>query len=425
MNSNDVLRVFLVTNRFAPSKGGIERQCGLLAHAFVERGMKVTVLTDRFRPDLRKFEQIDGINVRRVWSLWTMRKPLGLATRILLRERAKSGPTSSAWGNTPAHRNQGLPMKLRLRRILSYRIPMYTLCLSVLIVLIRRRKEYDVIQVFQTNLLAVAAVIAGRITGKPVIARDAVSGGMDELTEFLFPRSISSMVARNCTFISLSRHIEQDLLGRGIPPTRVVRIPNSVQLPQILSEAEPKPNTVLFVGNVSGDFRQKGLDILFKAWKIVISEIPESRLTVVGGGDFASFETLAAEDGIRDSVDFAGLQENIGPWYEKAGMFVLPSRYEGMSNALLEAMSFGKACVVTNISGSDDLIEHEMNGLKVSSEEPEGLAGAIIELFKNPAKAKTLGRNARASVENHNAPSRIAEQYAAIYRKVVDDGVSR
>ena len=420
MNDKDTFRVFLVTNRFAPSKGGIERQCGLLAQAFMKRGIGVTVLTDRYTMGLPAFERIDGIPVRRVWSLWTLRRPFEWIITSLLKERSKVGSSGSVEGSAPSHRYHRQPLKRRLLRLFSYKLPMYTLCLSTFVALVRRRYEYDVIQVFQTNFLAVAAVLAGRITGKPVVARDAVSEGMDELTEFLFPKTISSLVARNCTFIALSRHIEKDLLGRGIPASRIDRIPNSVELHSTLSKTVAPANSVLFVGNVSGDFRQKGLDVLLKAWKYVAAEVAGSRLTIIGGGDFRSFQGLADAELVGASVDFAGLKNNVGEWYEKSGIFVLPSRYEGMSNALLEAMSYGKACVVTNISGSDDLIEDGLNGLKVPAENPDELARAILSLMRNPKRARELGKKARATVETLHTPAKIAERYAAVYRRLLD-----
>jgi glycosyltransferase involved in cell wall biosynthesis len=423
MNERDTFRVFLVTNRFEPSRGGIERQSRLLAQAFRKRGIGVTVLTDRFTMRLPAFEDIDGIPVRRVWSLWTLRRPFEGIIKALLIGKSEGGTGGSVDGNAPSHRYREQPLKRRLLRFFSYKLPMYSLCMSVFVALVRRRNEYDIIQVFQTNLLAFAAVLAGRIAGKPVVARDAVSGGMDELTEFLFPKTTSSTIAGSCTFIALSRHIEKDLVNRGIPALRIVRIPNSVELRAMSPPSNASITSVLFVGNVSGDFRQKGLDILLKAWKRVIREVPGSHLTIIGGGDFSTFRSLAETDQIGGTIQFAGLQENAGEWYKRCGIFVLPSRYEGMSNALLEAMSYGKPCVATNISGSDDLIQDGENGLKVASENPEELARAIISLMKNPKKAQELGKNARATIEKHHTPDTIAERYAAVYCRLLKLGV--
>jgi glycosyltransferase involved in cell wall biosynthesis len=408
------LRVVLVTNRFEPSMGGIERQCKLLAKALQNLGIDVTVLTDRYSMDLHRFEEIEGIPVRRVWSVWTMSGAFKGLVGSLKRRGLTKTPKSSGYTNAQTRGYSGGAFHLRMHRFLSYRFPMYSLALSLFIALVRTRNEYDVIQVFQTNLLACSAVLAGMLAGKPVIARDAVSGGMDELGEFLFKPTTTSLVARHCTFVALSRHIERDLLARGIPPTRIELIPNAVKPPQDFSNDNGSDTAVLFVGNVSGDHRQKGLDILLKAWKTVTAEVPECSLRIIGGGDFLIFREMVNSLGLDRSVDFVGLRSNTGEWLRKCAIFVLPSRYEGMSNALLEAMSYAKPCVATSVSGSDDLIQHGVNGLKVPTENPDELARAIVYLIKNPAKARDLGRNARATVEVRYSVSQGSKQLAEI-----------
>jgi glycosyltransferase involved in cell wall biosynthesis len=418
MNEMHQLRLFFVTNRFEPSLGGIERQSKLLALALRNRGIGVTVLTDRYIWSLPGFEIIDGIAVRRLWSLWTIRRPFERVVKAILIGRTESVSKNSLEGNTPPHRYSHQSLRRRMLRLFSYRLPMYTLCLSVFAALVWRRREYDIVQVFQANLLAFAATLAGRITGKPVITVDASSGGMEELTEFLLPRTTSSWIKDKCTFIAISRHIEKDLLARGISSSRIQLIPNSVDIRPLSADVEQNVDSVLFVGNVYGDVRQKGLDILLRAWKQIAAEVPDSRLTIIGVGDFSSFQALANEEKVGASVEFAGLQNNVGPWYEKCAIFVLPSRYEGMPTVLLEAMSYAKPCVATSVSGSDDLIEDGKNGLKVPVEDPDALARAIVFLMKNPGKAREFGRNARMTVEARHSPEKIAGQYLSVYHNI-------
>ena len=420
MHNVDSPRIVLVTNRFQPSRGGIERQSGLLARALIRHGSAVTVLTDRFRADLPAVEDLDGIHVCRVMSLWTLRRPFERVVKSLFIRNTRAKEEGTLQGNAPTHRFQGQSLRQRTYRLLSYRLPMYVLCLSVFLALVRRKREYDIIQVFQTNLLALAGVLAGLVVGKPVVARDAVSGGMDELTEFLFPRWTARTIASHCNFVALSRHIEEDLHHRGIPSTRVERIPNSVELPSTVPATVGSSRAVLFVGNVAGDFRQKGLDILLMAWTRVAKEVPDCRLWIIGGGDFSSFHNVASLHRIQDSTEFLGPKEDVSEWYAKCGIFVLPSRYEGMSNALLEAMAYGKPSVVTSISGSDDLIENGTNGMKVPPEDEAELAKAIVYLLKHPEEAARMGKNARTAVESRHAPDAIAERYLSLYHRVLD-----
>ncbi|HTP13894.1 MAG TPA: glycosyltransferase family 4 protein, partial [Bacteroidota bacterium] len=225
-------------------------------------------------------------------------------------------------------------------------------------------------------------------------------------------------ITKHSDFVALSKHIVRDLTERNIPPARIHLIPNSVAIrPNVHGGSRRGP--VLFVGNVYGDVRQKGLDILLKAWPIVVSEAPRSRLAIVGVGDFAGFRDFVAGAKISSSVNFAGPQSDLENWYRSCRVFVLPSRYEGMSNALLEAMSYATPCVVTGISGSDDLIEDRIHGLKVPMEDHIALAHAIVFLLKHPGRARTLGARARRTVQKRHSPDTIARQYLSMFDAIL------
>ena len=407
-------------NRFEPSIGGIERQCKLLSIALKKKEVNVIVLTDRFSLDLPKYEIINDIPIYRLFSLWILRKTFSRIIKLFKKVGLHDFSTSSYSETKRSHGPKSKTIMRRLNRILFYKIPLYTFFLSCLIALYRLRRDYDIIQVFKTNLLAVAAVLIGRLTSKPVVVRDAIVGGMDELKEFMLWRLTSTIVSEYCTFVALSSHIEMDLRKRGIPDTRIVRIPNAVEIPSEHSNKNIISKSVLFIGNVQGDMVQKGLDILLKAWRLVTGVVSDATLTVIGDGDFTPFEVLAYSLDIGQSVHFKGIQKNIFPWFEQSSIFVLPSRYEGMSNALLEAMSYGKACIVTQISGSDDLIQHSLNGLKVARENIDELAKAIIYLLTDPLKAEQFGKNARETVATLHRPELIADKYINLYNNLLN-----
>jgi glycosyltransferase involved in cell wall biosynthesis len=117
-------------------------------------------------------------------------------------------------------------------------------------------------------------------------------------------------------------------------------------------------------------------------------------------------------------VDFPGFAENVSDCLLNSYLFILPSRLEGLSNALLEAMSLGVPCVVTDISGNQDLIKHRISGLLVPSENPEALAEAVSFMLDNPEKAIEMGYNARKTIEKEYAISSIADKYISLYREL-------
>jgi glycosyltransferase involved in cell wall biosynthesis len=122
------------------------------------------------------------------------------------------------------------------------------------------------------------------------------------------------------------------------------------------------------------------------------------RLCLAGHGAFKpQLERLAGDLGILDSVEFLGLRGDVLELLQQSWGFVLPSRWEGMSNALLEAMACGLPCVATRVSGSEDLITDGVNGLLVPPEQPAAMAEALRRMIEDAALAHRLGAEARAT----------------------------
>jgi glycosyltransferase involved in cell wall biosynthesis len=91
-----------------------------------------------------------------------------------------------------------------------------------------------------------------------------------------------------------------------------------------------------------------------------------------------------------------------------------------MPNAVLEAMACGLACVATRVSGSEDIIQHGVNGLLVEPEDPHGLARALLTLLQDPATAQQYGRAARTTIEQRYSLDRSTDSYVALYEQLVN-----
>src|SRR5262249_9884403 len=149
----------------------------------------------------------------------------------------------------------------------------------------------------------------------------------------------------------------------------------------------------------------KGIDVLLHAWKRMMSTSAEwrehlkPRLRLVGdGGLRPQLEIMATELGIQDSVEVLGSRSDVVDLLQQAWGFVLPSRNEGMPNALLEAMACGLPCIATRVSGSEDLITDGLNGILLEPEEPVQMAYALRSLIEDSELAQRLGQEGRATV---------------------------
>ena len=161
---------------------------------------------------------------------------------------------------------------------------------------------------------------------------------------------------------------------------------------------------------------------MLQAWRLVQQQMPEAQLLIVGSGPLQQTLTRMAQAlGVTASVEFAGLQSDVPAQLHRGAIAVLPSRWEGMPSAVLEAMACGLPCVATRVSGSEDIIEPGVNGLLVEPEDYEDMARALLTLLRDPARARQYGQAARATIENQYSLDHIIDGYINLYQKMVDN----
>lgn len=161
--------------------------------------------------------------------------------------------------------------------------------------------------------------------------------------------------------------------------------------------------------------RQKGQDVLLRAWRDVYEAVPGAHLVLVGDGpDLAALRASAPR-----SVSFVGSVASAAAWYRAADLVVLPSRWEGMALAPLEAMACGRPVVVTDVGGSaESLAPGHAPLCLVPPDEPGELARAITHLLTNPALRTVLARQGHEHVSTTHDVRQTARSIAEVYRDV-------
>lgn len=169
-------------------------------------------------------------------------------------------------------------------------------------------------------------------------------------------------------------------------------IPTNTSGPKALL---PGP-TILFVGRLH---HQKGVDLLLRAFATI--NAPNWYLSIVGeGNQLDALKNMSKGLGIYKKTHFAGVVQDPTPYYRSADIFVLPSRHEGMPNALLEAMCYGLPVVVSNASSEPtQLVETSRGGIVTTSEDVDELAQALQRLINDGALRTRLGVNARKDIK--------------------------
>ncbi|MFF4320958.1 glycosyltransferase [Streptomyces sp. NPDC001568] len=161
---------------------------------------------------------------------------------------------------------------------------------------------------------------------------------------------------------------------------------------------------------------QKGQDILIRAWPEVLGAVPEARLALVGDGPDGERLRRTAPPG----VFFAGAAADIRPWLRAADLVVLPSRWEGMALAPLEAMACGRPVLVSDVSGARESLPSGQGRLcLVPPEDPTALAKALGRLLAEPRLLAELGEQARQHARTDFDVRRTADAVTGLYHELL------
>lgn len=175
------------------------------------------------------------------------------------------------------------------------------------------------------------------------------------------------------------------------------------------------------IGHVARLSPEKDQKNLLKAFSMVVKEIDNVRLFIVGDGPLRNdLESLAKELNISDKVVFAGFQGDIPALLNMFDLFVLSSIREGTSLTLIEAMAAGLPIVATDIGGNPNVVSDKNTGLLVPAQDPDKLAEAIICLCRNPKMREEMGKAGRKRMEENFNLGRTADRYAELYTELAN-----
>lgn len=195
-------------------------------------------------------------------------------------------------------------------------------------------------------------------------------------------------------YVTVLTQADKDVIGDRLKYVAVM--PNPLAL-EPAKQMPTKEKIILAVGRLDG-WQVKGFDLLIKAWGQVCGKAEGWRLQIAGGGSEKSrqyLQELCEEAYVTDTVDFLGYQSDIQPYFSKASVFVLSSRYEGFGLVLIEAMSQGCACVACDYKGRQkEIIQTDNEGVICEPEQSEAIANAIMMLVDDEQKRKEMGENA-------------------------------
>jgi len=177
---------------------------------------------------------------------------------------------------------------------------------------------------------------------------------------------------------------------------------------------------LLFVGRL---VRQKGLDVLLDALSLLPRDVLWTLSLAGDGPEWTALVAQATRNGVLDRIKFLGWtgKDKLAAIYRTADVFVLPSRDEGMSNAMLEAMATGLPVICSDVPGIRDVISDGVNGLIVPPEHPPALLAALAQMIDDSESRIAMGRAARTHVTRQFSWTRAAKSWRAILHRMAEE----
>ena len=302
-----------------------------------------------------------------------------------------------------------------------------------------RRERFDVVHT-HTPKAGLLGQLAARLSGVPVVVNTLHGFYFHEGTKPLPRRFYIWMerIAAQCSDTILSQNKEDiataieehiakpDLLkwlGNGIDVRRFDRrrLPDDAlfALRREIGHDPDRPG-VGFVGRL---VEEKGIPDLLEAAKLLLGDVPDVQLLIVGPYDEEKPDALrpdvAERYGLSERCHFLGMRHDMPELYALMDVLVLPSYREGFPRAPMEASAMGVPAVVTDIRGCREAVEHEVNGLRFPVGDAPALAEALASILTDDARRLEMGRAGRAMAEEQFDEQKVFDRVLQEYERLL------
>jgi len=237
-------------------------------------------------------------------------------------------------------------------------------------------------------------------------------------------------VSRKASMVAVSQNLKQFIVQKvGIDPEHVKVVYNGVDvLPQIDSSDMAKCNEELglpfgnqIVGVVGNLYPVKGHQYLIASIPAVLAKCPNTTFIFAGRGQLEDeLKAQALQLGVDGEIRFLGLRQDIPRILSILDVFVLPSLSEGLSMAILEAMSAGKPVIATDVGGNPELVDDGETGYLVPSQSSQALADRLINVLTNRERALQFGKSGQCRAQGRFSLQTMIHEYQALYDQCIE-----
>jgi glycosyltransferase involved in cell wall biosynthesis len=291
-----------------------------------------------------------------------------------------------------------------------------------------KRKKYDLIYCFNNPAVSNALLAAVNIPGKFITYRGTI-GNIHFLSPASWTTHLNPRVARIvCVSNAVRDHLlNMKFLSFTINPERVITIYKGHDVrwyqnpPADLSEFNT-PHGAFIVGFAGRDRPHKGINVLIDSLRWLPERMPVHLFLMGKLEANKRVNKLINNSPGKERIHLLKYREDAPAIAAACDAFIMPStKREGLSRAVIEAMSCGTIPIVTDVGGLPELVINNQSGLVVPPENPEAIARAIMFLYEHPERKVMMGKHARKRIETHfNIEKTIAET-KEMFERIVED----
>jgi len=282
-----------------------------------------------------------------------------------------------------------------------------------------RAQNYSIVHVNEPHALT-AAWLAGTHRRAPLLVSRRVGY---PISRNWFARLRYDAAAR---IVAISRWSAEHVIRSGIPESKLAIVYEGIEIParpsgEQRAQARARwgvPVDAPLLGCVGVLSPDKGQEWLIRSLAELRKKFPTAKLLLAGDGPCRErLQKLAREVGVVDAVISAGFISDIDSVYAALDVFLLPSFFEALSNALMSAMAYAIPSIAFNLGGPAEIIEDGKSGLLVEPANVESLCTAISRILDDAALASSLGENGRHRIEQDFSAAKMVGEMLRIYEE--------
>ena len=372
MSLNKNLKILMVVAHYPfPVVGGLEKQAHELSKSLVLKHVTVSVLAGKFANSQDNLELIDGVTVHRI----------GLSKNRFFRFA-----------------------------MLSFK---------VLYFMLSHRTTFDIVHLHTLSWFSLYTLLLAKCMNKKTVLKMANVGeyGLPPLKESFIGQLQLRIIKTAGVIVAMSNESKREICDIGYPVGNVFMTPNGISIPDniVLKRRNPsKQCKVICVGRLD---EQKNIDSLLQLWaELRVVKSRSATLEICGTGPLEDkLKLQAVQLNISDSVNFRGHVTDVYEYLNNADIFILPSRAEGNSNAILEAMVAGLPIISTNVGGTVMQVGAQGEEFIVEINDSDKMRRTLEALIDNSGKREETGKEMYMRAKNIFSMETISFQYIEMY----------